>query len=96
MTIWNDNWLPRDGLLWPVACMQDEPPHLVSELIDVYGAMWDKEKLQKFFLPMDRNIISQIPLSTRRQVDFWAWHYDKNGIFSVRSAYHMLVDTRER
>jgi hypothetical protein len=38
--------------------MQDEPPHLVSKLIDVYSATWDKEKLQKFFLPMDREIIS--------------------------------------
>jgi hypothetical protein len=37
-----------------------------------------------------------IPLSGRRFDDFWAWHYDRQGVFSVRSAYRMLVKTREK
>jgi hypothetical protein len=40
---------------------------------------------------MDREVIVNIPLSTRRQSDFWAWHYDKIDIFTVRSTYRMLV-----
>ena len=31
-----------------------------------------------------------IPLSTRIQEDFWAWHYDKKGVFLGRSAYRMI------
>jgi hypothetical protein len=96
--IWNTNWIPRNGFLRPVTCVhtEEEPPQLVSELIDEQVGTWNLTTLQKFFLPMDVELISNIPLSTRRQEDFWAWHYDKRGVFSVRSAYRMLVDTRTR
>jgi hypothetical protein len=85
-------------MLRPMTCLHSThpPPQLVSELIDVFNVAWDRDMLQKFFLPMDRDLILSIPLSTRQQDDFWAWHYDKKGVFSVRSAYRMLIDMRER
>jgi hypothetical protein len=89
--IWTMNWLPRDSLLRPVMRVQANLPQKVSELIDSTTMSWDMQKLHEFFAPMDRETIVNIPLSTRRQSDFWAWHYDKNGIFTVRSAYRMLV-----
>jgi hypothetical protein len=57
---------------------------------------WNQEKLLQVFLPMDAEAISSIPLRTRRQCDFWAWHHERTGIFSVRPAYRMLVHTREK
>jgi hypothetical protein len=45
---------------------------------------------------MDRELIRNIPLATRRQNDFRAWHYEKTGIFSVCFAYRMFVESRER
>lgn len=42
-----------------------------------------------------REMIANIPICTRRQDDFWAWHYERSGLFSVRSAYRMLVNQRE-
>lgn len=30
--IWSANWLPRDGMLKPVACAAENPPQFVSEL----------------------------------------------------------------
>ena len=53
-----------------MACLRDEPPLKVSELIDSHSATWDIQKLQANLLPMDVEIISNIPLSTRRQEDF--------------------------
>jgi hypothetical protein len=94
--VWNTNWLSRDGLLHPVACLRYQPPQLVNELIDNYNVAWDSQKLQTLFLPMDHELIMSIPLSTRGQDDFWAWHYDRSGVFSVRTAYRMLVETREK
>jgi hypothetical protein len=44
--IWSMNWLPRNCLLKPVACMGDHPPTRVCELIDQSTATWDKEKLE--------------------------------------------------
>jgi hypothetical protein len=42
---------------------------------------------QHGLLAVDVNRILQIPLTSRRE-DFVAWHYNRNEIFSVRSAYH--------
>ena len=36
-------------------------------------------------------MILNIPLCNRSQHDFWAWHHDKKGVFTVRSAYRMLI-----
>ena len=92
----NDNWLPRDGLLRPVSCLSDDPPGRVADLIDQASLCWDVEKLKAVFLPMDVEVIQKIPIYTRRQEDFWGWHYDCRGLFTVRSAYKMLISTRER
>src|SRR4051812_14037095 len=59
-------------------------------------ATWDKQKLEQIFLPMDIPAIMVIPLSTRNFDDYRAWHFERNGNFSVRSAYRMLVATRHR
>jgi hypothetical protein len=48
------------------------------------------------FLPIDIELIRAIPLSTRRTTDLWSWFFEKNGIFSVKSAYRMIVDTKRR
>jgi hypothetical protein len=87
--IWQMNWLPRDGLLRPV-CRSQGAQHLslVSDLIDHTACSWRTDILEEAFAPMDREITQGIP---RQQDDFWAWHYEKSDIFSVRSAYRMLV-----
>ena len=89
--IWNMNWLPREGSLRPLRSSAAMAPHLVSELIDATTATWDMQMLQTYFTPADVKVILNIPLCTRRQADFWAWHHEKKGVFSVRSAYRMLV-----
>jgi hypothetical protein len=74
--------------------METNAPRLESELIDPTMAIWDQQKLETFFVPVDREVINNIALSTKRQHDFWAWHNKRRGVFSVRSAYRMLVNTR--
>lgn len=95
-SIWGTNWLPCDGLFRPMASTSANPPQMVSELIDGASNSWNLYQLQANLLPMDQEIIASIPLSTRRQHDFWAWHYEKSGIFTVRSAYRMLAHNREK
>jgi hypothetical protein len=93
---WNHNWLPRDFMLRPLACLKDDPPMLVSSFIDASSATWRRDLLEEYFLPMDCDIIRAIPLSTRRMSDCWSWHYEKTGVLSVRSVYRMLVQTKKR
>ena len=90
------NWLPRDGLLRPVCCTRDNPPTKVSELIDPMTLTWNLQVVEAHFLPMDQELIRSIPLSGRWQEDFWAWHYERTRVFTVKSAYQMLISNRER
>lgn len=39
--------------------------------------------------------ICRIPIGNSRD-DMWAWKHDKSGIFSVRSAYKILCQQRNR
>ena len=94
--MWNQNWLPRDHMLRPVACPKDDPPMMVASFIDATTATWKDATLNEFFLPMDAAIIRSILLSTRRLGDRWAWHYEKTGILTVRSMYRLLVHTKNR
>jgi hypothetical protein len=93
---WNNNWLPRDFMLRPLACLKGDPPMLVSSFIDASSATWRRGLLEEYFLPMDCDIIRAIPLSTRKMSDCWSWHYEKTGVLSVRSVYRMLVQTKKR
>ena len=69
---------------------------MVSDLIDNMSGFWDMQQLKESFLPMDWEIIANIPLSTRIQEDFWAWHYEKSGVFTIRLAHRMLMSNREK
>jgi ribonuclease HI len=91
---WDENWLPRDEVRRPITCLQNDAPQMVADFIDVTTASWNVPMLQQFFLPMDIEVITSIPLSTRRMDDCWAWHFEKTGIFSVRSAYRMICNIK--
>ncbi|GJN21135.1 hypothetical protein PR202_gb08585 [Eleusine coracana subsp. coracana] len=93
--IWQSNWLPREGFLRPLCSLVDQPPQWVSELI-TQDRQWNKELLRDVFIPMDIEAIESIPICTASQEDFWGWQYEKNRIFSARSAYRMLVHTSDR
>lgn len=76
--------------------MREDRSQRVSELIDQSTCSWNTQVLNGCFIPMDRELTMNIPLSTHNKDDFWAWHYERTGVFSVLSAYCMLVVNRER
>jgi hypothetical protein len=45
--IWSDSWLPRDYQLKPIAPIKEDPPQLVSHLIDETSASWRVIRLQR-------------------------------------------------
>nr|XP_045089760.1 uncharacterized protein LOC123497417 [Aegilops tauschii subsp. strangulata] len=52
--------------------------------------------LRRYFLPADVDVIISIRTSTRVTEDIIAWAPERNGIFTVRSAYRLAMDERER
>jgi hypothetical protein len=93
--IWLDNWLPRNTRMLPIVALKSQPPTRVSELIDHTSSTWKNAVLDQHFLPADIEVIKSIPLSTAPQEDFWAWQFEKTGMFSVRTAYRALVHTKK-
>ena len=45
------------------------------------------------WLPLDVENILSIPLVDRAMSDELIWHYDANGCFSMKSAYHLGYDS---
>lgn len=51
--------------------------------------------VESSFLPCDSEVILRIPLVDRVVEDRIVWYYEKNGMFSVRSAYKALSSRKE-
>lgn len=79
----------------PYGSLVNNPSQNVLQLIDSITASWDMHRIQQVMLAITPTITS-IPLCTRVISDFWSWNYEKNGLFLVRSAYKMLVYTKQR
>jgi hypothetical protein len=92
--IWKQNWLPRSGMMRPIASLVAHPPQLVADLIDASSSSWREEELRRVFVPVDVEVILQIPLCTKKINDFWAWGEDRRGKFSVSSVYRMLFNMK--
>jgi hypothetical protein len=67
----------------------------VSESLDPNTAKWDQALVQEIFWDVDVKRILAIPMKHDMD-DLLAWHFDKKGVFSVKSAYHVLDDKRIR
>ncbi|KAL0291652.1 UNVERIFIED_CONTAM: hypothetical protein Sradi_7018800 [Sesamum radiatum] len=87
--IWLDKWLPR-----PLTFKVITAPNTlgvdakVEELIDSEGG-WKEELIRSVFLPMDVEIILRIDRDVGCP-DSLRWHYEKNGRYSVKSAYRLM------
>ncbi|KAK1616861.1 hypothetical protein QYE76_022378 [Lolium multiflorum] len=67
----------------------DKHVEKVNELLLSDGGGWDAEKLNEMFYQADVEDILKIPVGRAGSEDYVAWNYTKNGVFSVRSAYHL-------
>ena len=81
-------------MLHPYDCISHKRPTLVSELIDPTSATWNENLVRSVLTHFDAEEILRIHLCTRQVGDFWAWHEEKRGVFTVRSAYHMIMRTK--
>lgn len=84
--IWTDEWLPREHLCIPYTPKGASLLSWVSELIIPITGSWDEELIRDTFLDEDADLIPSIPVHDG-MYDILAWHYNKNGLFTVKSAY---------
>jgi hypothetical protein len=67
----------------------------VDELIDPVTGDWDVQMIKDLFWEDDQQVILAIPIFDGRE-NILAWHFDKHGKFSVRSAYKVYRDEHIR
>ncbi|KAH9784956.1 reverse transcriptase domain-containing protein [Citrus sinensis] len=88
--VYKGNWMPRPTSFKPVS-----PPSLpidsrVSDLINAAN-QWNEGLINQHFGKEDAEMILRIPLPSRPMEDQIVWHYDKKGIYSVKSGYQVAL-----
>jgi hypothetical protein len=91
--IWRDNWLPR-GNLKVIGKASKSRIRWVSDLIDPATKKWKEDLVRNVFYKPDADHILQILLTNTTGEDVLAWHYERNGIFLVRSAYKLALNSQ--
>jgi hypothetical protein len=95
--IWGDQWLPT-----PVSFMVQSPRLMlgedarVAELIDQDTKFWNTQLVETIFNAEKARVIKGIPLIPVEVPDRLRWRCIANGAFTVRSAYHLEMETNAR
>jgi hypothetical protein len=94
--IWHDPWLPVPSTFKvqsPVSVLSSDV--YVRDLIDRDTRWWNISLVHDIFLQDEADLICGIPICPGRQGDRLEWVGTKNGIFSVKSAYHLAQGLSE-
>jgi hypothetical protein len=89
INVWADPWLPNSPTRKVFTKQGRMLISKVEELIDPSTGNWDTDLVEDIFSLVDACRILDIPLSPCESKDIVAWHCTKNGVFSVKSVYHM-------
>jgi hypothetical protein len=93
--VWRDPWLPRDASRRPLSEKGVCRYTRVADFL-LPDRTWNVERVHQFVIPADVDVILGIRPSRRQENDFVVWHPTKDGVFSVRSAYHLAVEDHLR
>jgi len=93
INLWRDNWIPRENSqsLKISGSVRLCRLRRVSHLINQDSNSWDETKLRRYFHIWDVDEILKIKIPAGDTEDLIAWHYEKSGVFSVRSAYRLAL-----
>ena len=95
--VWRDKWIPRPSTYKVITPkLPSLNGALVCELINRETKEWDRDKIEQWFLPEDRDEILGIPLSTTRNRDRIIWAENRSGKFSVKSAYILALEEQKQ
>lgn len=95
--IWKNRWLPPPcSTLCYSPHQRLEVDARVSNLIDSSTGRWNTQLLYEIFTPDEAERICSVIPSPLHASDSVFWRGTSQGIFMVRSAYHMAMQRRAR
>ncbi|KAK6121173.1 hypothetical protein DH2020_045094 [Rehmannia glutinosa] len=92
--VWGDRWIPKYP--YHLTCAKPNSVSFsmkVSELINGSSNCWNSELIRTLFPNQVAASILSIPLNVTPRNDSWYWIHNKNGKFSVKSAYQTIMHT---
>ncbi|CAN1313939.1 Putative ribonuclease H protein At1g65750 [Linum perenne] len=91
--VWGDPWLRRDGGLRVasdvIAGLEDMR---VRDLFIPGTREWDAELVEELLNEEEAAVVLSTPVVDVGERDTRIWHYTKNGQYTVRSSYHVLME----
>jgi hypothetical protein len=94
VNIWTNPWIPHGNTRRPATYRGATVLTRVVDLMDLGFGSWDETLVQDTFLEFDSKAILKLRVNQDLE-DRPAWHFDKKGLFSVKSAYIVAVQRRE-
>ncbi|KAK2655925.1 hypothetical protein Ddye_008977 [Dipteronia dyeriana] len=82
--IYKDNWVPRPENLKVVSDPVLGNNAMTDTLLLPSGG-WDLQKIQNNFTLHDVEAIMKIPIGNKNAKDDFIWHFEGNGVYSVKS-----------
>jgi hypothetical protein len=90
--LWSDPWIPSSSTRGLNIPQNNSQLNMVADLLDANSACWNEDLVRQTFTHPDAEAILKIPICDQLE-DFIAWHPDSKGLFSVKSAYKIYVQT---
>lgn len=87
---------PHSCFLFALLYLSDVAELKVLDLIDWNRRTWDHDIVNETLIPMAAEIVLRMRLFDVNTTDELLWHYTKDGVFSVKSAYLMMMESNIR
>lgn len=94
ITIDEDPWISRIGNPRPLITKDQLKGQMVKSLLDDNN-LWREDLMKQSFLPQDSEDILNIPTGDNNTTDEIFWSPDRKGLFSIKSIYHLAIETRD-
>ncbi|KAK6141372.1 hypothetical protein DH2020_024889 [Rehmannia glutinosa] len=91
--IWTDPWITcHSDFLIHTPRPQSSSLHTVADLIDNDLGLWNIALVRSTFSTAEAKSILALPISRSHGSDTWCWHFSKQGKYTVKTAYHAILE----